>query len=151
MNIDNVNINGLDIHIKEDEGYITEVGFGKVMTCGKITEEIKKCERELREYFCGMRKKFTVNINAKGTDFQKKVWNALLNIPYGETKSYGEIAHIINCPKGARAVGNANNKNPVAIIIPCHRVIGSKGDIVGYGAGKKIRKMLLELESSNIL
>lgn len=82
----------------------------------------------------------------RGTDFQKKVWQALLEIPYGVTKNYKELGEMVGCPKGARAVGGANNKNPISIIAPCHRVIGADGSLVGYGGGLKIKEKFLELE-----
>lgn len=102
--------------------------------------------QEFKEYFEGHRKNFSFRLNPLGTEFQRKVWQELLNIPYGETCSYSEIAEKIKCPKGQRAVGLANNKNPLALVVPCHRVIGKKGDLTGYAGGLHIKKMLLELE-----
>ena len=84
----------------------------------------------------------------KGTDFQKRVWTALLDIPYGETRSYRQIAVAIDNPKGMRAVGMANNRNPLLIVVPCHRVIGANGSLVGYGEGLEMKEFLLRLESS---
>lgn len=104
-------------------------------------------ERQLGEYFAGRRKKFTVKLNYVGTPFQKKVWNALLEIPYGETRSYGELARRIGNPKASRAVGAANGKNPISIIGPCHRVIGASGALTGYAGGIPAKRLLLELES----
>lgn len=101
---------------------------------------------QLQEYFKGDRKVFTVPLKPDGTDFQRKVWKALTEIPYGQTASYGEIAEKIGKSGGARAVGNANNKNPIAIMIPCHRVIGANGSLTGYAAGLDIKKKLLDLE-----
>jgi methylated-DNA-[protein]-cysteine S-methyltransferase len=97
--------------------------------------EAKKCIEQLDEYFNGKRKVFDVILDLRGTVFQKKVWQALRDIAYGETASYGAIAKAINNKKASRAVGNANNKNPVSIIVPCHRVIGSDGSLTGYGGG----------------
>ena len=99
----------------------------------------------------GRRREFQLPLAPKGTEFQQKVWKALLDIPYGETRSYGEIARAIGNPKASRAVGMANNRNPIAIIIPCHRVIGSTGKLVGYGGGLDKKEFLLNLERQNAL
>ncbi|MDR1483628.1 MAG: methylated-DNA--[protein]-cysteine S-methyltransferase [Planctomycetaceae bacterium] len=101
---------------------------------------------QLSEYFAGDRKIFDFPILPEGTEFQKQVWRQLQLIPYGETVSYGNIATKISNPKSARAVGNANNKNPIAIVVPCHRVIGANGNLVGYAAGLEIKEKLLALE-----
>ncbi|MFT4050518.1 MAG: methylated-DNA--[protein]-cysteine S-methyltransferase, partial [Solirubrobacterales bacterium] len=92
-------------------------------------------ERQLADYFSGERDSFDLPLDPDGTDFQKRVWLALREIPYGETRSYGEIAAAIGSPTAARAVGGANNRNPIAVIVPCHRVIGSGGKLVGYAGG----------------
>lgn len=113
----------------------------------KETDLIKETKRQLDEYFKGKRKTFNIPMNLEGTDFQRSVWKALQDIPYGETKSYSEIAELINNPKACRAVGLANNKNPISIIIPCHRVIGKSGKLVGYGGGLDIKEKLLKLEN----
>ncbi len=102
--------------------------------------------RQLREYFEGKRKKFDLPIEPEGTEFQRRVWKALLKIPYGETKSYQEIAQEAGSPKGFRAVGMANHKNPIIIVIPCHRVIGKDGSLTGYGGGLELKEELLALE-----
>lgn len=107
---------------------------------------LKQTETELREYFAGKRKKFTIKLDPNGTDFQKKSWKFLQSIPYGETRSYGEQAAGIGNKKGCRAVGGANGKNPIPIIIPCHRVIGSNGTLTGFASGVEIKKTLLDLE-----
>lgn len=107
---------------------------------------IMRAKIELDEYFNGTRKEFTVPLKLIGTEFQKKVWNQLLKIPYGMTMSYGEIAAAIGNPKAGRAVGGANNKNPVPIIVPCHRVIGADGSLVGYGSGLDLKRKLLAIE-----
>jgi len=101
---------------------------------------------QLREYFAGKRKKFDVPIDPQGTEFQRSVWKALQAIPYGKTRSYKQIAQAIGNPKACRAVGMANNKNPIWIIIPCHRVIGADGELVGYGGGIEMKKRLLSIE-----
>ncbi len=103
-------------------------------------------ERQLTEYFAGKRKKFSVKLDFVGTDFQNKVWHALLTIPFGETRSYGEIARQLGNPKAMRAVGAANGKNPISIIAPCHRVIGSTGELTGFAGGLKTKAFLLKLE-----
>jgi methylated-DNA-[protein]-cysteine S-methyltransferase len=102
---------------------------------------------QLVEYFAGSRTEFDLELDMRGTDFQKKVWDALLTIPYGETRSYGEIARQIGRPDRARAVGAANGQNPIAVIVPCHRVIGSDGSLVGYGGGLERKRILLDLEA----
>ena len=108
---------------------------------------IDKSIIQLDEYFLGKRRKFDIPIKyIYGTDFQKKVWNELKNVEYGETKSYSDIAKSIKNPKAYRAVGNANNKNPISIIVPCHRIISNIGDISGYGGGIEKKKFLLSLE-----
>lgn len=115
----------------------------------EMTPTIKNAIREIEEYLDGDRKIFTVPIELYGTEFQVKVWNELLKIPYGETKTYKEIAKSIGNEKACRAVGGANNKNPIPIIVPCHRVIGSNSSLVGYKGGLQIKKALLEVESTN--
>lgn len=107
-----------------------------------------KAFEELEEYFQGKRREFDLPLNPAGTEFQKKVWEALRTIPYGETRSYGEIAVQVGNPKAFRAVGMANHKNPIAIMVPCHRVIGKNGSLTGYAGGLDFKKKLLELESA---
>ena len=114
----------------------------------KETPLIKKTIKELKEYLEGKRKIFDIPIDTQGTEFQEKVWNALLEIPYGETKSYEDIAKMVGCPKGARAVGMANHNNKIIIIIPCHRVIGKNGKLVGYAGGLPVKEKLLQIESN---
>ena len=101
---------------------------------------------QLSEYFTGKRKKFDVPLNPQGTEFQCSVWKALQAIPYGKTRSYKQIAKAIGNPKACRAVGMANNKNPIWILIPCHRVIGTDGSLTGYGGGIEMKKRLLSIE-----
>lgn len=103
-------------------------------------------EKQLQEYFAGKRTTFDLQLDFAGTTFQKKVWQALLTIPFGETRSYGQIAHQIQHIKAVRAVGAANGKNPISIIAPCHRVIGASGKMVGFAGGMKAKAVLLELE-----
>lgn len=103
---------------------------------------------ELEEYFAGKRRDFTFPLDLRGTEFQLACWRALLQIPYGETRSYGDIARAVGRPQGFRAVGMANNRNPIAIVVPCHRVIASDGTLCGYGGGLEIKRKLLELEGA---
>lgn len=135
------------IEIVEEDGYIVRLDFSideKIDT--EETSLIKETYKQIEEYLLGNRKKFIVPIKLKGTEFQKKVWNALLEIPYGETMSYKKIAEKIGNPKACRAVGMANHNNPIAIIVPCHRVIGSNRKLVGYAGGLDIKQKLLEIE-----
>ena len=103
--------------------------------------------REIEEYAAGKRKEFMVELGPEGTPFQLSVWDALLKIPFGETTSYGAIANRLGFPNGARAVGYANGSNPIALIIPCHRVIGSDGSLTGYGGGLPLKRALLAFEA----
>lgn len=114
----------------------------------KETELINKTYKELDEYFNSKRKKFDIPLKIEGTKFQKKVWNALLEIPYGETRSYLDIAKRVGNPKASRAVGMANHNNKIIIIIPCHRVIGSNKKLVGYAGGLDVKEKLLKLEQN---
>lgn len=116
----------------------------------KETPILKKAKTQLKEYFEGKRKHFDLPIKLEGTDFQMKVWKELLKIPYGETRTYKEIAKKIDNPDSQRAVGNANNKNKIAIVIPCHRVVGSNGKLIGYALGLEKKKYLIELEKKYI-
>ena len=111
------------------------------------TALIKEAYQQLCEYLKGERKTFRLPLNPQGTDFQKRVWKALCDIPYGETRSYKQIAEAIGSPKAVRAVGMANNRNPLLIVVPCHRVIGADGKLVGYAAGLDKKAFLLRLEA----
>jgi len=104
-------------------------------------------ERQLGEYFAGRRKVFALNLDFPGTDFQRRVWAALLTIPHGQTRSYGEIARQIGSPAAVRAVGAANGKNPISIVVPCHRVLGSSGKLTGFAGGLQAKSRLLALEA----
>ncbi len=115
----------------------------------KDTKLLLEAKKQLEEYFEGKRKVFDLPLKQEGTEFQKKVWEALEKIPYGETRTYKEIAKMVGNEKASRAVGMANNKNNIPIIIPCHRVIGSNGKLVGYALGLDMKKYLLDLESKN--
>jgi methylated-DNA-[protein]-cysteine S-methyltransferase len=109
-----------------------------------------ECTRQLRDYFAGQLRQFNLPLAPQGTEFQQQVWEALCAIPYGQTVSYGEVARSLGRPSASRAVGAANGKNPIPIIIPCHRVIGSGGSLVGFGGGLPIKQRLLALEQKAI-
>ena len=143
-----------EIGIIEDSEKISGVFFQNRKDLPKNRESltvsetplIKKTQTQLSEYFEKKRKIFDIPLLLKGTDFQIAVWKALQKIPYGQTRSYKEIAAMAGNDKACRAAGMANNRNPIAIIIPCHRVIGSNGTLTGYGGGMNIKQFLLELE-----
>jgi methylated-DNA-[protein]-cysteine S-methyltransferase len=105
-------------------------------------------ERQLEEYFAGRRKQFALTLDVSGTAFQRQVWNALLTIPFGETRSYGQIAKQIGSPNAVRAVGAANGRNPISIVAPCHRVVGSTGALTGFAGGLDVKAHLLALEGA---
>lgn len=138
--------------IVEHNDKITNLLFkNEALSSEYILEEtpvLKKANVQLQEYFKGQRKEFTLPLAPEGTEFMKSVWAALCSIPYGESRSYKDIAIIVGNGKACRAVGMANNKNPLPILIPCHRVIGSNGKLVGYGGGLDIKSYLLNLESN---
>ena len=111
-------------------------------------EELQAYVRELNEYFDGRRREFRFPLDLRGTEFQIACWRALLAIPCGETRTYADIARAVGRPQGFRAVGMANNRNPIAIVVPCHRVIASDGTLCGYGGGLEVKRKLLELEGA---
>lgn len=139
-----------EIYIAEEDEHIVKVSFSKIEAKEKKTGLIKLAYSQLCEYFDGKRKIFELPLNLIGTEFQQKVWKALKKIPYGSTCTYKDVAFKIGNPKASRAVGMANNKNPIAIIIPCHRVIGKNGTLTGYAGGLKIKEELLKLEADYI-
>lgn len=139
--------------IAEDGTGITDI-FVKGEEAGKDFAEketplLKEAAKQLREYFSGQRKEFDLPLSLHGTPFQLSDWKALQNIPYGETRSYKQIAEQVGSPKAFRAVGMANHNNPVMIVVPCHRVIGHNGTMVGYGGGLTMKRYLLELEAGH--
>ena len=140
--------------VELENGFLVGLDFADgIQAEGKNGNEsalLANVSMQLDEYFRGARKNFDLPLNPAGTEFQRKVWDALLAIPYGETRTYREIAEAAGCPRGFRAVGMANNKNPIAIIIPCHRVIGSNGKLVGYAGGLGRKEALLALEAGQI-
>ena len=126
-------------HLREEKkGFIFEVS----------PDRLRLYTKELEEYFAGDRREFTFPLDLRGTDFQLACWRALLAIPYGETRTYADIARAVGKPNAFRAVGMANNRNPVAIVVPCHRVIASDGTLCGYGGGLDVKRQLLELEGA---
>jgi methylated-DNA-[protein]-cysteine S-methyltransferase len=142
-------IKGFDIVIADNGNAITGLFFDRKRAAGLKKAEtplIQKAAAQIKEYFEGKRKQFKLPLAMHGTEFQMAVWQALQKIPYGETRSYKEIAVSIGRPKAVRAVGMANNRNPISIIVPCHRVIGHDGKLVGYGGGLPLKQYLLELE-----
>ena len=144
-------------------GELTLVGDGESLTGLYMTEHRHRpplppgarrdptgfddARRQLGEYFAGERTRFDLPLRMEGTDFQREVWQALLEIGYGETESYGELAQRIGRPDAVRAVGLANGRNPISIVVPCHRVIGASGSLTGYGGGLERKRFLLELEA----
>ena len=139
------------IAIGESDNYITNIFFNTDLIPKDVkiveSEIIKECYNQLELYFSGKLKVFSVNIKPKGTEFMQKVWKELCNIPYGKTVSYKYIAEQIGNVKAVRAVGAANGKNPIPIIIPCHRVIGNNNKLVGYRGGLEIKEKLLKFEN----
>ena len=132
---------------------ITDVFFGQIKPESSSileTSLIKETYTQINSFLQGERKKFDLPLYFEGTSFQMKVWKALLDIPYGETRSYKDIAETVGSPKAYRAVGMTNHKNPISIIIPCHRVIGADGKLVGYGGGLDLKKILLDIEKKNL-
>ena len=135
--------------IMEESGNIIQIGLemdtpeGAVCLC---TPLLGRAKQQLAEYFAGKRQQLLLPLSPQGTIFQKRVWDALRQIPYGETVSYGQIASGVGCPGGARAVGMACNRNPLLIAVPCHRVVGADGRLVGFGAGLPAKEQLLALE-----
>ena len=139
------------ITITEEQGFITSLFFKQKVFKGKwdkcfLSDVLNDAFNQLEEYLDGKREIFDLPLNPKGTSFQQKVWSCLYKIPYGETRSYKDIAVQIGDKNACRAVGNANNKNPIPIFIPCHRVIGANGDLIGFGGGLDIKQKLLQTE-----
>ncbi len=116
---------------------------------GSRNKIILETKKQLQEYFAGKRKKFDLPLKLEGTEFQKSVWKALQSIPYGVVVTYSDVAKMIGNPKAVRAVGQANNKNKLPVVVPCHRVVGKNGKLVGYAAGLWRKEFLIELEASN--
>lgn len=148
-------------YVPTDVGYIEIIAVDNEITHLHFVDEMKgekslssctelvKAHGQIIEYINGKRKTFNLNLAPKGTDFQKKVWQQLITIPYGETTYYQQIANQLAMPTGSRAIGMANGKNPISIIVPCHRVIGKNGSLTGYAGGLERKKWLLALEFNN--
>ena len=136
--------------LQADEAAVTAIRFG-ADGAQDASPLLDAAEAQLREYFAGARRTFDLPLAPHGTAFQQRVWTALRAIPYGETRTYGELAAAIGSPNASRAVGMANHRNPIPIIIPCHRVIGANGTLTGYAGGLEIKRRLLALEGINIL
>ncbi|MBC8584002.1 methylated-DNA--[protein]-cysteine S-methyltransferase [Youxingia wuxianensis] len=141
------------IGLAEEDGAITNVFFGNTVSPKEFTQEetplLKQAAAQLKEYLAGKRQKFDIFLCPRGTEFECQVWWALKEIPYGETKTYSEIAKALGRPGASRAVGRAVSQNPLSIFLPCHRVIGKDGSLTGYAGGLKMKKFLLELERIN--
>jgi methylated-DNA-[protein]-cysteine S-methyltransferase len=141
------------ITIAEEDGYITHVLFShENLPDSRVNETalLKDAHKQISEYLKGERRSFDLPLSPSGTEFQQRVWKALTGIPYGETVTYEDIARKVGNEKACRAVGMANNRNPISLIIPCHRVIGKNGKLTGYGGGLGIKEYLLKLERGNI-
>ena len=136
----------------EEDGTLLAISTHRTFSATvQETHLIKEAHRQFSEYLIGERKSFDLPFKLTGTDFQKRVWKALCEIPYGETRSYKQIAEAIGNPKAVRAVGMANNRNPLLVLLPCHRVIGCNGKLVGYAAGLVKKQFLLHLENPSFL
>ena len=138
------------ITLCQDDHGICALIFGGRSGRMDETDLLLQAEHELEEYFAGRRRAFSVPLSMHGTDFQMRVWQALREIPWGETASYGEIARRIGKPKACRAVGMANHANPLPVFIPCHRVVGANGKLSGYAGGLEIKTKLLETEGLHV-
>jgi len=132
------------------EGCITGLHFGETPRGERAETALsREAARQLAEYFAGTRRDFDLPLKPEGTPFQRAVWEALRTIPYGQTRSYADIAAQVGNPKGCRAVGMANHRNPIAILIPCHRVVGKNGALTGYAGGLDVKEKLLSLEKEH--
>lgn len=135
--------------LTEEAGVLTGVLFGPHAPQGALIAEtslIRRAFAQLEEYFCGERTVFDLPLDARGTPFQRRCWQALLEIPYGQTRTYAQQAQAVGSPRACRAVGMANHRNPLPILIPCHRVVGSDGSLTGYAGGLWVKRTLLEIE-----
>ena len=135
--------------LTEEDGFLTRLDFGGERAGSDRSELLMEAERQLQAYFAGQRKTFSLPLRLEGTPFQRRVWEELARIPYGQTRSYADVARAIGREKASRAVGGANHVNPVPVIVPCHRVVGADGSLTGYGGGLAIKEYLLRLEREN--
>jgi methylated-DNA-[protein]-cysteine S-methyltransferase len=131
-----------------EEGRLSGVRFAASVAARSDEPVLVEAEAQLRAYFAGKLRRFELPLAPRGTPFQRSVWDALLDIPYGSTSTYSEVAAAIGRPSACRAVGAANGRNPLAVIVPCHRVIGAAGGLTGYGGGLERKRVLLALEAS---
>jgi len=137
----------------ESENSITQIHFGEVNVMGIETRKtalVEETERQINAFYSGKRHSFDLPLTLHGTEFQNRVWKALLDIPKGETRSYKDIAEAVGNPNASRAVGMANNRNPIPVIIPCHRVIGKNGKLVGFAGGLDLKEKMLRMERENL-
>lgn len=137
---------GIKLEIITENEKLKTINFTDKYKEAEDDETTLKIKKELMDYFTGKRKEFEINLDLQGTEFQKKVWDEMAKIPYGETMSYGELAQKIGNPKGSRAIGMACNRNKIPIIIPCHRVVGKNGKLTGFAGGLEIKEFLLKIE-----
>jgi methylated-DNA-[protein]-cysteine S-methyltransferase len=140
---------GFSLSIETGPAGLRRIEFGARGENGHSSRVMRETIRQLRLYFAGELQIFDLPLELVGTEFQKKVWAALVTIPYGETRSYTQIAAQIDAPRAVRAVGAANGRNPIPIVVPCHRVIGASGSLVGFGGGLKRKRLLLDLEAKH--
>jgi methylated-DNA-[protein]-cysteine S-methyltransferase len=141
--------NLVNLAVTVEGGAVTHIRLHGRVTRAPETPLERQVAGELTEYFKGSRSRFTFPVSPRGTDFERRCWDALLEIPYGATRTYGAIARGLGNPEGARAVGSANHKNPIPIVIPCHRVVNTGGGLGGYGGGLELKRRLLALEQAH--
>jgi methylated-DNA-[protein]-cysteine S-methyltransferase len=139
----------VNLSVTVQDSAVTEIRLHGRATRAAQTPLEQQVARELTEYLTGARSRFTFHVSPTGTPFEQRCWEALRRIPYGETRTYGQIARTVGTPNGARAVGSANHKNPIPIVIPCHRVVASGGGLGGYGGGLDLKRRLLALEQAH--
>ncbi|MEG1682627.1 MAG: methylated-DNA--[protein]-cysteine S-methyltransferase [Oscillospiraceae bacterium] len=137
------------LRVGETDGALTELSFAETPGVSEESPLLEETARQLAAYFRGERRVFDLPLSPSGTDFQRRCWAALGEIPYGETRSYGQQAALAGSPRAVRAVGGANHRNPIAIVIPCHRVVGADGSLTGYGGGLATKQFLLDLERAH--
>ncbi len=136
--------------LEGDDRVVTRIGFGRATAPQGDAAAVSAAALQLEQYLAGERTEFDLEVELDGTPFERRVWDAVRAIPYGETASYAEIARRIGRPGASRAVGRANGRNPVAVVVPCHRVIGSDGSLTGYAGGIEMKRALLALEEANV-
>ena len=137
-----------NLAVTTTDGAVTRIRFGKKARRPAETRFERQVAQQLSEYLAGRRDEFTFPTEPEGTDFDRSVWDQLARIPYGETRTYGQVARAIGKPKAARAVGTANGRNPIPIVVPCHRVVAGGGKLGGFGGGLSLKRKLLQLEAA---